>query len=63
MPWRIPHRETPDPEKAKAELKKVREQRPDVDRLVEALRREQRLNSFTANVTVILKGGRDGRHA
>lgn len=55
---RLPGRDKPDVEQAKAELERVKKQRPDVDRLVETLTREQRLNNFTANVVVTLRGGR-----
>lgn len=65
MPWSAPRRDkdTPDPKHAEAQLEQIRKRRPQVERLVEALLREKRLNSFTANVTVVLRGGRDDRHA
>lgn len=53
----------PNVEAARRNLEEARKRRPDVARLVEALKREQRLNGFTASVTVVLRGGRDGRHA
>lgn len=55
-----PHRDRdqPDVEAAKAELERVRRQRPDVARLVSALATEKRLNNFTANIVVQLRGGR-----
>lgn len=50
--------ERPDIEKAKADLARVKRQRPDVDVLVAALKREHQLNNFTANITMTLRGGR-----
>lgn len=49
---------TPDPEGAARGLARARARRPEVDRLVEALVRERRLNGFTASVTVVLRGDR-----
>lgn len=48
----------PDVEGARENLARIKRQRPDVDALVAALVREKQLNNFTANVTVIFKGGR-----
>ena len=58
--WRKRHRhpDRPDVDKAKADLEKIRKQRPEVDALVESLRRERQLNNFTANVVVTFQGGR-----
>ena len=42
---------------AKADLERARSHRPEVDRLVYDLVRERQLNGFTANITVILRGG------
>ena len=50
--------EKPDVEGARANLARIKRQRPDVDELVAALRREQHLNNFTANVTATFRGGR-----
>lgn len=50
--------EKPDVEKAQEDLARIKAQRDDVDALVAALVREKRLNNFTANVTVIFRGGR-----
>lgn len=50
--------EKPDVEKAQEDLARIRAQRADVDALVSALVREKKLNNFTANVTVIFRGGR-----
>jgi hypothetical protein len=52
------HADRPDIEKAKADLERVRDQRPEVQALVESLRRERQLNNFTANVVVTFQGGR-----
>lgn len=40
----------PDPERARAELERVRRQRGRVEKLVEALLSEKRRNHFAANV-------------
>lgn len=48
----------PDVEGAREQLERIKRQRPDVDALVDALKRERRLNNFTANVTVMFRGGR-----
>lgn len=48
----------PDVEGARENLARIRRQRPAVDELVAALMREKQLNNFTANVTVIFRGGR-----
>ena len=48
----------PNPTKAKADLERIRKQRPEVDALVKALATEQRLNSLTANVLITFRGGR-----
>ena len=50
--------ERPDVEGARADLARIKRQRPDVDALVDALQRERRLNNFTANVIVSFRGGR-----
>lgn len=59
MKWRKKHhhRDKPDVAGAQANLERVRAQRGQVDQLVAALRREQHLNGFTANVTVVFRGG------
>lgn len=58
--WRKKHRhpDRADVDKAMADLKQIRDQRPEVDALVNALRRERHLNNFTANVVVTFQGGR-----
>jgi hypothetical protein len=48
----------PDVEKARADLARVRSQRPDVDALVAALIIEKHLNNFSANLTATFRGGR-----
>lgn len=48
----------PDVAGARADLERIRRQRPDVDALVDALKRERQLNNFTANVIVSFRGGR-----
>lgn len=61
MKWRKKHNHhhpKPDVAGAQASLERVRAQRAQVDQLVAALRREQHLNGFTANVTVVFRGGR-----
>lgn len=50
--------EKPDVAKARADLRRIREQRPEVDALVAALVREKQLNNFTANVVITFRGGR-----
>lgn len=60
MKWRKrnhAHPDKPDVEAAKAELERVRAQRDRVEALVEALRRERHLNSFTANTIAVFRGG------
>jgi len=47
----------PDVAGAREQLDRIKRQRPDVDALVEALIREKRLNSFTANATAMFRGG------
>lgn len=47
----------PDVEGARENLARIRRQRPDVEALVADLVREKQLNNFTANVTVIFRGG------
>lgn len=47
----------PDVEAARENLARIRRRRPDVEALVEALALEQRLNNFTANVTIVFRGG------
>ncbi len=47
----------PDVEGARENLARIKRQRPAVDELVAALVREKQLNNFTANVTVIFRGG------
>jgi hypothetical protein len=49
--------EKPDVEGARADLERVKRQRPDVERLINALQREQNLNNFTANFVATLRGG------
>lgn len=51
-------RERPDLDKARADLARIKSQRPDVDALVTALVLEKHLNNFTANITATLRGGR-----
>lgn len=51
-----PDRDTPDTDAARQQLTEVRDRRTQVDRLVARLMRERRLNSFTANMNVVLKG-------
>jgi hypothetical protein len=48
----------PDVEQARADLARIRSQRPDVDALVAALIIEKNLNNFSANLTATLRGGR-----
>lgn len=48
----------PDVAGAHERLARIKRQRPDVDALVAELMRQKRLNNFTANVTVIFRGGR-----
>lgn len=48
----------PDVAGARATLERIKRQRPDVERLVDALTAEKRLNDFTANVIVTFRGGR-----
>lgn len=48
----------PDVAGARERLARIKRQRPDVDALVAELMRQKRLNNFTANVTVIFRGGR-----
>lgn len=43
-------REKPDVAGARAELERVRQQRPDVERLVSALTEERGRNNFAANL-------------
>jgi hypothetical protein len=52
------HHDKPDLEQAEADLERIRDNRSRVDDLVDDLRREKRLNNFTANVTVTFRGGR-----
>lgn len=58
--WRKKHRhpDRADVDKAMADLERVRGQRPEVQALVDSLRRERHLNNFTANVVVTFQGGR-----
>lgn len=60
FPWRRDRKDgpDPDPQAAEAHLRRIRAQRPEVDALVESLRRERHLNNFTANVVVTFQGGR-----
>lgn len=51
-----PERDTPDTDAARQQLADARERRAEVNRLVARLMRERRLNSFTANMNVVLKG-------
>lgn len=53
---RKPDQDHPDVEGARKRLEQIRRQRADVDALVDALVREQRLNNFTANVTITFRG-------
>ena len=55
---RTDREEKPDVAKARADLARIRAQRPEVDGLVAALVREKHLNNFTANVVITFKGGR-----
>lgn len=48
----------PDPEAAREEYEAVKARRPDVERLVDALARERRLNNFTASAVIVFRGGR-----
>jgi hypothetical protein len=48
----------PDPQAARAHLRRVRARRSEVDALVDALMLERKLNNFTANVVVTFRGGR-----
>lgn len=50
--------EKPNVAKARADLRRIRDQRPEVDALVAALVREKQLNNFTANVVITFRGGR-----
>lgn len=54
---RDPH-DRPDVEKARADLARIKTQRPDVEALVTALVLEQHLNNFSANLTATFRGGR-----
>lgn len=59
--WRKERRhrdDRPDVDKAKAELERIRGQRPEVQALVDTLIKERQLNNFTANVVVTFQGGR-----
>lgn len=47
----------PDVAGARETLARIRRQRTDVDELVAALAEEKHLNNFTANVTLIFRGG------
>ena len=47
----------PDVAGARERLAKIKRQRPDVEALVAALKRERQLNNFTANVTATFRGG------
>lgn len=49
----------PDTDAARRQLEDVKNRRPDVQQLVNALQRERQLNGFTASVTVVLRGGRE----
>ena len=56
--WRpTRHPDSPDIDRAREELARIKAQRPDVQALVDALVREKRLNNFTANVTAVFRGG------
>jgi predicted nucleic acid-binding protein len=48
----------PDIEGARRDLARAKRRRPDVDALVAALAREKQLNNFTANLTIVFRGGR-----
>lgn len=51
-------RDKPDVDGARERLARTRKQRAEVDALVAKFMREQRANGFTANMTVLLRGGR-----
>lgn len=57
-PPKAPVSERPNVEKARADLARVRAQRPDVEALVTALILEKHLNNFSANLTATFRGGR-----
>lgn len=57
-PTPTPEREKPDVKGARERLARIKRQRPDVEALVAALKRERQLNNFTANVTATFRGGR-----
>ena len=48
----------PDVEGARERLEEAKRQRPDIDALVEALKRERQLNNFSANLIATFRGGR-----
>lgn len=58
LPRRRRDDDEPDVEKAQADLDRARSKRPAVEELVERLKREQRLNHFTANIDATFRGGR-----
>lgn len=50
-------RDKPDVEGARAELERIKSQRPAVDELVASLVENRRMNNFTANVIASFRGG------
>lgn len=57
--WRRKKRpDKPDIDKARADLARIKAQRPDVEQLVSSLVVERRLNNFTANLTATFRGWR-----
>lgn len=57
-PWSKPRadRDGPDPEKAQRDLERLREQRPEVERLAHALRVDRTRNHYGETVAQIFRG-------
>ena len=60
-PWskpRSPEGDGPDPEKARRDLARLRGQRGEVERLVQALQEDRRRNHYGQAVEALFRGGK-----
>ena len=59
-PWTRPRpeRDRPNPDKARRDLERLREQRQDVERLLHVFRVDRAENHYGANVERLFRGGK-----